>query len=236
MKQRGFALVDVITATVLLGALLLVFSQAQQWQQHQQMRQQWIADAEWLRQAATLFWIERGTAPSTLTDLVADGATEVTRPWQQRWQLHLAQPWLELQIEAPSAAQAHWFAGQLAGALVRSQTVVVPVWKPLIADLDERYLHRLEQPIQPHLNTMATDLDLQSHSIMDVGELHAARVNAEYFLGNTLTAEHIKTEWISTGVLYADDVITPFYSLSEIHRDMSYYRQLWRQCELQGKC
>ena len=51
MKQRGFALVDVITATVLLGALLLVFSQAQQWQQHQQMRQQWIADAEWLRQA-----------------------------------------------------------------------------------------------------------------------------------------------------------------------------------------
>lgn len=236
MRQHGMVLVDVITATVLLGALLLVLQQVQTVQQQQQTRQQWVMDAEWLRHAATLYWAEYGEAPTSMATLMGDAATNLTRPWQQEWQLQLAEHWLELQVSPPTIAQAQWLASQLAGALVRDHTVVIPIWKPLLAELDERYLHRIEQPDSPYLNQMATDLDMQEQQVNDVGELSAETLEAQHFKGKTLTSEQLQTLVLTTNVLYATDVVTPYYSLSELKREMDEYRQLWRQCELQGRC
>lgn len=238
MRQQGFVMLEVITAVVIVSSLLLMINQAWLFKSSQQQRQGWLVDAEQVNLAASDFWAENGAPPGTIRDLFTEQELAILRfPWHQEWQFTLGENWLELSVSAPSLDQAQWFVRQIAGAFVRGNEVVMPVWQPRPSHAtNEDYLHRLEQTDAPHLNTMATDLDMGQFDIIDINNLDTQRLTVETIRADELEATSVKTTELIVTTVYAQDVITPTTSLQEVSDRLAEYIQLWKQCELQGKC
>src|SRR5690554_6241413 len=113
MQRQGFVLLEVIAAVVILSSLMVVTAHVWQSLAQNKQRQNWVDDAELIRQGALDYWIVEGRAPLVLADLFSDEQQQtMSRPWQQSWQLEVASEWLELSVQAPSIAAANWFAGR----------------------------------------------------------------------------------------------------------------------------
>ncbi|PHR66428.1 type II secretion system protein [Pseudidiomarina marina] len=238
MKRLGFVMLEVITAIVIVSSLLLMINQAWVFKSSQQQRYDWIVDAEQLRLVATDFWAKNGAPPSTMADLFTEREIEQFRlPWLQQWQFAYNAEWLELSVVAPSSAQAGWLAQQIAGAFSRENEFVMPVWQPHAQSAtSEIYLHRVEQSEKPYLNAMATELDMGLFDIINVNNLDMQRLTADNVRTDELEATSLKTTELFVTTLYAHDVITPTTSLQEVTDRLAEYVELWKECQLQGKC
>lgn len=237
MKQRGFILVEVITAVVVISTLLLMVSGV--WQAHlkQQSRQNWIGDTHSIRAAVSSYWLLQSEPPATLAEaLTPQQLSHLTVPWQQQWQLTESPSWLELSVTAPSAEQAEWMAGQVAGAFTQGADLVVPVWAPHAVTGSDNYLYRVLQPGQEHLNSMETDLNMSGHNLTQVMELDTQTLNAQSITAQSLTGTSLQVDTLSADILYALDVVTPNTRLSELRAELNEYQDLWKICQAQGKC
>lgn len=238
MKQQGFVLLEVITAVVIVSSLLVMINQAWLFKSSQQQRQGWLVDAEQVNLAAIEYWAVKGVPPATTRDLFTEPELAMLRfPWQQEWQFTLGENWLELSVNAPSTSQAQWLVQQIAGAFVRGNEVVMLVWQPRPSNAtNEDYLHRLEQTDAPHLNAMATNLDMGEFDMVNINNLDTQRLTVETIRADEFEATSVKTTELIVSTVYAQDVITPTTSLQEVSDRLAEYIQLWKQCELQGKC
>ncbi|OZB06402.1 MAG: hypothetical protein B7X54_02335 [Idiomarina sp. 34-48-12] len=238
MKLRGFVMLEVITAVVIVSSLLLIINQALLFKSSQQKRHDWIVDAELVRLAANEFWASHAVPPTSIGELLTAQEIGVLRlPWQQEWLFVNGDNWLELSVTAPSATQAQWLSKQIAGAFSRDNELVMPVWQPRqTSATNEIYLHRVEQIDKPHLNAMETSLDMGFFDITNVSNLETQRLTAETVRTDDFEATSLKTTELVVTTLYAQDVITPTTSLQEVSDRLAEYVQLWKQCERQGKC
>lgn len=237
MRTRGFVLLEVITAVVIMSGLLLIATQTWQIHQRQQNQQQWIDDTEVIRDAASTYWAQHLTPPTAVSDLLAsEDIVYLNYPWQQSWSFIEQESWLELTLQAPSAEEADWLSGQVAGTISRGTEFVLIIWPPTVASAGEQYLHRVPMMDQAHLNSMATDLDMAEFDITTVGTLDAQTVEAQTLIAQDLEVTALKVSELTVQTVYAQDVITPTSSITELRARIDEYAQLWRNCQLQGLC
>lgn len=237
MRPRGFVLLEIITAVVIMSGLLMIATQA--WQMHQQHQKQriWVEDTEVIRDAATTYWTQNRVAPKAVDDLFApEDIIYLNYPWQQSWSFMERDNWLELTLQAPSSEKADWLSGQVAGSVSRGTEFVLIIWPPTVASAGEQYLHRLPMLDQEHLNSMATDLDMADFDITAVSALEAQTVEAQTLITQELEVVALKASELTVQTVYALDVVTPATSMTELRTRIDEYAQLWRNCQLQGLC
>ncbi|WP_417659662.1 type II secretion system protein [Pseudidiomarina sp.] len=237
MRARGFVLLEIITAVVIMSGLLMIATQARQIHQQQQERQKWIDDTEMIRDAATIYWAKHLTPPTAVDDLLApEDIAYLNYPWQQSWSFIEYENWLELTLQAPTRAKADWLSGQVPGSMSRGTEFILIIWPPTIASAGEQYLHRLPMMDQEHLNSMATDLDMAEFDITAVSALDAQTIEAKTLIAQELEVIALKASELTVQTVYALDVITPATSMTELRTRVDEYAQLWRNCQLQGLC
>lgn len=237
MQRQGFVLPEVIVAVVILSSLMVVTAQVWQSLAQNKQRQNWVDDAELIRQGALDFWIVEGRAPLLLADFFSTEQQQgLSLPWQQTWQLANADEWLELSVQAPSINAANWFASQLAGAFTQYEKVIIPIWQPASEAMGETLLHRVEQFGRPHLNRMHTNLDMAGHDVVNVGTLSATRIETDSVSAKQLNSDVLRSDKLHVQDLKVVDVITPNTSLSTLTYWVDQYQQLWTECQNQGKC
>lgn len=237
MRTRGFVLLEVIAAVVIMSGLLMIATQTWHIHQRQQQQQQWVDDTEVIRDAASTYWAQYSTAPTAVSDLLAaDNMLYLNYPWQQPWSFTEHESWLELALQAPSAEQADWLSNQVVGAISRGAEVVLIIWPPTVASADEQYLHRVPMMDRAHLNSMATDLDMAEFDITTVGTLDAQTVEAQTLIAQDLEVTALRVSELTVQTVYAQDVITPTSSITELRARIDEYAQLWRNCQFQGLC
>lgn len=238
MQRQGYVLIELITAIVVLSAMLLWASQMWQFQQQQQQRKHWLDDIEQVRHGALSFWVKDGRAPLTIDEFLStEQQQSLLSPWQSPWQFTLAEHWLELAVTAPDANQAQWLSNKVAGAFVRAEQVIIPIWAPAAQGLDESYLYRQAVPDKPHLNSMMTDLDMGGHDILNAGAIEADQVSTSQLHTWSINADNLNILSVAEAEsLYAADVITPFGSLSELKATLNQFEVVWGYCVASGKC
>ncbi|MBR9908127.1 MAG: prepilin-type N-terminal cleavage/methylation domain-containing protein [Gammaproteobacteria bacterium] len=237
MQKQGFVLLEVITAVVILSTLMVVTTQVWQSMAKNRYQQEWVTDAEMIRQASLDYWGSQGAPPTVLNDIFTPAQlATLAQPWQQSWSLLETENWLELSLTAPSAADAKWFASQIAGAFVQAERIVVPIWQPVGNTSTEHLLHRTNVFGKPHLNSMEADLDMTNQAINNVGTLSVNQVTADAIQARTIFGTQVRASTIDVDTLQVTDVITPYNSLSDLAYWVGEYEQLWESCKQQGKC
>lgn len=237
MWPRGFVLLEIITAVVIMSGLFMISTQAWQMYQQQQKQQNWIEDTEVMRDAAATYWAKHHVAPTVVDDLFApEDIIYLNYPWQQSWSFIERENWLELTLQAPSNEKAKWLSSQVAGSVSRGSEFVLIIWPPTVESADEQYLHRLPMLDQEHLNSMATDLSMADFDITDVNALDVQTVEAQTLITQELEVIALKAAELTVQTVYALDVITPATSMTELRTRIDEYAQLWRNCQLQGLC
>lgn len=237
MQKQGFVLLEVITAVVILSTLMVVTTQVWQSMAQNSYQQGWIDDAELIRQASLNYWIDNGEPPTQLSDVFSSSQLEtLSKPWQQPWFYSADDNWLELSLTAPSAAAAKWFAGKVAGAFTEGERLVVPVWQPRGIFSAQNLLHRQQVFGKPELNTMAADLNMANHAITNVDSLTAQFITADTLQATSIMTGALRTTEVEVDTLYANDVITPRASLSQLKYWVEQYEQLWLSCQQQNYC
>lgn len=237
MQKQGFVLLEVIAAVVILSSLMVVTTQVWQSMANNRNQHEWVTDAEMIRQATLDYWVNEGAPPTTLGDVfTATQLATFTQPWQQSWYFVESGNWLELSVDAPSAAEADWFASQVAGAFVQGERLVVPVWQPAGSWSAEHLLHRTPVFDKPHLNSMEADLDMTNQAISNVANLNANQIDADSIIARSILSTSLRASSIDVDTLYVTDVITPQNSLSNLAYWVDQYEQLWLSCQQQGKC
>lgn len=236
-KNSGFLLMEFIAVLSLVSALLLVAGQWWQQQARLQQRQQWIDHTELLLQTTERFWLQQGRPPQQWSELdaVLDGATLV-RPWQQPWLFDPQDSLLQLQITAPNAAQAQWFAGHFHGATVTAEQVTLRQWAPIIAATDTQYLYRVARPDQPELNQLAVNLQMQQHDLVGIGNLLASRASLQHLRTDSLMVDELLVDQLQTQLLSATSITTPYGDLQQLLDSIAAYEALWQECRLAGGC
>src|SRR5690554_806358 len=212
MRRQGYVLIEVITAIVVLSAMLLWAMQMWQFQQQQKQRKHWLEDIQQVRNGALSFWLKDGHAPASIDEFfTVEQQASLVAPWQSSWQFAMAEHWLELSLNAPDEAQAVWLSNKVAGAFQRATQVVIPIWSPAAQGLDESYLYRQAVPDKPHLNSMLTDLDMGGKNILNVNSIDADEVTLGQLHAWSINAENLTIVSVAEAEsLYAADVITPF--------------------------
>ncbi|MDX1524693.1 MAG: hypothetical protein R3273_00355 [Pseudidiomarina maritima] len=237
-SSLGFVLLEVIIATVLLAASLLVFAQWQQVQQQQQQRHQWLADTERLQQAVRSYWSDTGQPPPSFAQLQQHGhLQQLTTPWQQPWLLQPQQRYVNLRLTAPSAAAASWLAGQIVGASANAEQVLVTVWQPAQSyHPDSPYLYRVAITDAPQLNQMNTDLDLRQHNLLGIDQLRASAWYGQSLSAPEAQLVQVQSEHGHFTMVTAAQAVIGGISMEQVWQRITEYQQLWDLCVARGGC
>lgn len=235
--MRGFLLLEFIAVLSLCAGLLLISGQWWQHQQRLEQRQHWLQHTEYLLQAAEQFWLQQGRPPVAVSELLSEQQLAgLSLPWQQNWQLHHHDSLLRWQITAPSQAQAAWFAGQFQGATQAAQVVSISQWQPLAQSNYDDYLHRVARPDKPHLNQLASHLDMRDHGLVGIGNLTAQKASIADLSGHQLMVSDARIHTLHAEQLFVARVQTPAGDLQRLVERIDAYAALWQECVHAGGC
>ncbi len=236
-STRGFLLLEFIAVVSLFAALLLMSGQWWQHQQRLEQRQQWLQHTEYLLQAAEQFWLQQGRPPLAVSELITEQqAAKLSLPWQQGWQLTQQDALLRWQITAPSQAQAAWFASHFQGATQQAQVVSISQWQPLAQVNYEDYLHRVARPDKPHLNRLASNLDMRDHGLVGIGNLTAEKASITDLTAHQLLVSDARVHTLHADQLFVARVHTPAGDLQRLLQRINDYATLWQACVQAGGC
>lgn len=234
---RGFLLLEFIAVLSLVAALLLISGQWWQHQQRLEQRQQWLQHTEYLLQAAERFWLQQGRPPAAVSELLSEQQLAgLNSPWQQHWQLRHDDSLLRWQITAPSQAQAVWFASHFQGATQNAQVVSISQWQPLAQVNYDDYLHRVARPDKPHLNRLASNLDMRDHGLVGIGNLTAEKASITDLTGHQVFVSDARIHTLHAEQLFVARVHTPAGDLQRLMQRINDYAALWQACVHAGGC
>lgn len=235
----GFILFELIIALTLIGATLLFIGQWSQHRQQIELRQGWLNDTEKLIEIVGEYWRQQAIMPSDLSQLPETfGIEQLQTPWQRIWQLAPQGQTLMLTMEAPSSAEASWFAGRLAGAQVVGQQLQVTILPPLFqrSGSPERYLHRIAVPSQPELNQLEVHLDLNGFDVTNVGLFDGTDGRLQNVQSTTLASQSLVANRLTVDTINVGDLVTPNGDLREFMESLDRLQALWDSCVAQGGC
>lgn len=238
-QHRGYILFELVIGVSLLSLVLLGTQQWFLYQRQQQQRQIDVTQAKLLLVAVERFWLHEKRIPNPLEELVQQGYLEqLWLPWQDAdWLVTEQDNLLRLSIPAGNQAEAQWLKGLIVGATLSDDGVFhLHVWKPIALVLQEHYLQRFVDPLNPEVNTMMTDLIMGGHAIKDVGNLEAAKVTVQSALIQQGNYQRLKAARLDVENLQATQALIDGYSVADMAERLQQLQQQWQLFQAQGGC